>query len=196
LLFSHRNRSKLVSYRLVRDGGCYCILNHNETFPSIPQLIDHYKTTPINAAFNTQLISPVLSEQQKSLPEQQKSLPEQQKSLPEQQKSLPHQQPDAIYGTVETCKSYSQITGVKTAIKSVGALLIGHNNISIVCGCVIANSVMLHLPSFPSPSFLHGEGKGLGTTPPPHHTYECYSASGSYPSRGLPPLGGWVHVGG
>jgi hypothetical protein len=82
LLFSHRNQSKVVNYRLMRDGGCY--IYKNKTFPSIPHLIDHYKTTPITTDVNARLINPVLS--------------------------LLYQQPDEIHGTVEICKSYSQIT--------------------------------------------------------------------------------------
>jgi hypothetical protein len=72
----------------VRDGGCYYIYK-SKTFPSIPQLIDHYKTTPINAEVNTRLINPVLSEQQKS----------QQKSKVSRQRS------DEMYVTMERCKS-------------------------------------------------------------------------------------------
>jgi hypothetical protein len=45
----------------VRDGGCYYIYK-SKTFPSIPQLIDHYKTTPINPEGNARLINPVSDE--------------------------------------------------------------------------------------------------------------------------------------
>ena len=57
-----RNKSKLVNYRLVSDGGSYYIHN-NATFPSIRLLLAHYKTTPINAAVNTHLLNPVLSQE-------------------------------------------------------------------------------------------------------------------------------------
>lgn len=90
-----RNRSKLVNYRLVKESNTGIFYIHSHTsFPSLQQLLTHYKDAPINPDVNTRLLSPILTQQQQQptpisgkAPKPQKSM--KQRPLPQQPQPLP-----------------------------------------------------------------------------------------------------------